>query len=191
MFNCYFSLLCLQSQLAGPPISLLLSLFILLFVLFFVIVFHLKFTFPSSVFNLSLPARRYHCFYAPPARLAANLTAGLCLIYEKDCQHSKLPVSELKMWRRQNARSIYFHSTTRLKWEICTQQICLDNQAGEKDKRIHSIQPEWGMKISSHICYWRTLSTRKWLSTYTYVRESVLVCQKYWDKTSSQALKLR
>ena len=41
------------------------------------------FSFPRSDFNLSRPARRYHCFYAPPARPAANLTAGLCLIYEK------------------------------------------------------------------------------------------------------------
>ena len=99
------------------------------------------FTFAHPGFNLSKPARRYHCFYAPPARPAANLNKpGLWLIYEKianipncRCLSSRCGAA------RQNARSIYFHSDTRLKYsEIFTQQICQPDKKTSQELRMLS-----------------------------------------------------
>ena len=81
-FHLLFFLPCLQSQQDAIIVCIIFS-FVYRFYLLFCFAVCLIVTFLCSVFNLSLPGRRYHCFYAPPARLAANLTAGLSLIYEK------------------------------------------------------------------------------------------------------------
>ena len=103
----YFSPPWLQSEQAGPPVSLLL------------------------------------CAASSPS---CQFEAGLCLIYEKianipncRCLSSRCGAA------RQNARSIYFHSATLLKWEILNQQICLTNQT----RKTQSNQ--------THICYWRNM----------------------------------
>ena len=109
---------------ARPPVSLLFHFH---FHFFFHFCFHL-FTFPRPVFNLSLAASIIAFMRRQPGpRLPIWRRAGLCLIYEKiankskrlpkksmvwlkDCQHAKLPVSEQKMWRRTGKCSVHIFS---------------------------------------------------------------------------------
>ena len=109
--------------------------------------FHL-FTFPHPGFNLSRPARRYHCFYAPPAA-ELPIWSGIVLNLWKDCQHSKLPVSELEMWRRPAKCSLHIFSLGHSSQMGDLHPTNLLDQPDKINTKTQSNQ--------THICYWRNM----------------------------------